>query len=61
MTIIEKEGKIYHDEHDVEVQISNDKTKHLKVIKVKIRSDGDPTEVLKLADKHYKDGVGSCS
>ena len=57
--IFEKEGKIYHDEHDIEIQISNDNTKHLKVVKIKLRSDGDPEDAMKLADKLYKDALGS--
>ncbi len=55
--IIEKEGKFYHDEHDVEIKIGNDNTKQTKIVIVKIRSDGDPTEAMKLAKKLYEDAM----
>lgn len=59
MTVLEKEGKIYHDEHDITVKVSNDNTKHLKIVSVTLRSDGDPTEAMKLCDKLYKEALGT--
>ena len=56
---IELNGKVYHDEHDVTIKISNDNTKFVKQVTVTIRSDGDPEDAMKLADKLYKDGLGS--
>ena len=57
--IIEKDGIFYHDEHDVTIKISNDNTKFVKQVTVTIRSDGDPEDAMKLADKLYKDSLGS--
>ena len=56
--IVKIKDKIYHDEHNNEISISNDNTKHLKVCKVRIRSDGDPMDTAKLALKIYKEVVG---
>ncbi len=55
--IVEKEGKFYHDEHDVEIKIGNDNTKQTKVVIVKIRSDGNPEEAMKLAKKLYDEAM----
>ncbi len=57
--IIEKEGKFYHDEHDISVKISNDNTKGEKRATITLRSDADPMEAVKLADKLYKEILGS--
>ena len=57
--IVEKEGKIFHDEHDIEIKIGNDNTKQTKICQVKIRSDGDPDDVMKLAKKLYDEAMGS--
>lgn len=57
--IVEKDGKIYHDEHDITVKISNDNTKHIKVVSVTLRSDGNENDVLKEADRLYKEALGS--
>ncbi len=61
--ILEQGGRIYHDEHDIEVLISNDNTKHIKVVKVKLRGDianmEGAKEFLKKADELYKEGLGS--
>ena len=56
--ILDKDGKIYHDEHDITVKVSNDNTKHLKVCSIVIRSDGDHEDVIKEALKLYKEIVG---
>ena len=55
--IVEIQGKVYHDEHDITVKISNDNTKHIKVCSVTVRSDGDWDNALKRAVELYKDGV----
>lgn len=39
MTVIQKDNEFYHDEHDCTVKISNDNTKHLKVITITLRVD----------------------
>ena len=57
--IAEKDGKFIHDEHDVTIKISNDNTKFVKQVTITVRSDGDAEECLKLANKLYKDGLGS--
>jgi hypothetical protein len=60
--ILEQDGVIYHDEHDIQVKISNDNTKHLKVVTVTLRKDlkgMDPIEIVKEADKLYKEALGS--
>jgi len=57
--IIEQDGKIYHDEHDISVKISNDNTKGEKRATVTLRSDGDPMEAVKYANKLYKEILGS--
>ena len=57
MTVVEKEGVIYHDEHGITVKISNDNTKHIKVCTVTVRSDGDWNECLKKALELYKDAA----
>ena len=57
--IVEKDGKIFHDEHDISVKISNDNTKGEKRATVTLRSDADPMEAVKLADKLYKEILGS--
>ena len=53
--ILEKDGKIFHDEHDITVKVSNDNTKHDKTVSVTIRSDGDATEAMNLANKLFKE------
>jgi len=55
--IVERNGRVYHDEHDIEVTISNDNTKQTKVCKVKVRSDGDWNDVLTKALELYKESV----
>ena len=57
--IVEKDGKVYHDEHDISVKISNDNTKGEKRATITLRSDADPMEAVKLADKLYKEILGS--
>ena len=39
MTVLERDSQIYHDEHDCTVKITNDNTKHLKVVSVTLRVD----------------------
>jgi len=55
--IVQHEGKFYHDEHDIEVTVSNDNTKQTKVCKVKIRSDGDWDEVMTKALELFMKGI----
>ena len=55
--IVQVGTKIYHDEHDITVKISNDNTKHVKICSVVVRSDGDWDEALTKALQLYKDGV----
>ena len=57
--IVEKDGKVFHDEHDISVKISNDNTKGEKRATVTLRSDGDPMDAVKVADKMYKEILGS--
>ena len=57
--IIEKDGKVFHDEHNVTIKISNDNTKGEKRASVSLRSDDDPMDAVKLADKLYKEILGS--
>ncbi len=61
--IVEKEGQIFHDEHDITVKISNDNTKHIKVVTVTLRQDfkdmDEALAILKKADELYKEGLGS--
>ncbi len=57
--IVEKNGKIFHDEHDIEIKIGNDNTKQTKIVQVKIRSDGNPQDVMELAKKLYEEAMGS--
>ena len=53
--ILEKDGKIFHDEHDITVKVSNDNTKHEKTVSVTIRSDGDVKDVMKVANDLFKE------
>ena len=46
---IELNGRIYHDEHDITVKVSNDNQKGEKRVTVTLRSDGEPKDVIKLA------------
>ncbi len=55
--IVQVGTKIYHDEHDITVKISNDNTKHVKICSVVVKSDGDWDEALTKALQLYKDGV----
>lgn len=55
--IVVVQGKVYHDEHDITVKISNENTKHIKVCSVTVRSDGDWSKALEKALELYKDGV----
>ncbi len=61
--ILEKNNQIYHDEHDIEISISNDNTKHLKVCKIKLRADilslDDAKKVIEKANELYKEAVGN--
>lgn len=52
--ILEKDGAVYHDEHNCTVKISNDNTKHLKTVTVIIRSDGDPKTALAKANELWE-------
>ena len=53
--ILEKDGKIYHDEHDITVKVSNDNTKHEKTVSITIRSDGDVNDAMKVANDLFKE------
>jgi hypothetical protein len=63
MTVIEKDNEIYHDEHDCTIKMSNDNTKHLRVVSVTLRCDLTGTTTLKDAvkfvDEAFKEAVGS--
>jgi len=48
-----------HPDWTYDVKVSNDNTKGEKRVTVHVRSDGDPSEAGKLADKIYKDTLGS--
>lgn len=56
--IIEKDGQIFHDEHDISVKVSNDNTKHIKVCTITLRSDGNKESAVKEADRLYKEIIG---
>jgi len=53
--IHEKDGKIFHDEHDITVKVSNDNTKHEKTVSITIRTDGDVNDAMKVANDLYKE------
>jgi hypothetical protein len=59
--IIEQGNKIYHDEHDIEVSIRNDNTKHVRTCKIKLRADLNTgltaQDVVKLAKQLYKEAM----
>ncbi len=54
---IELNGRIYHDEHDITVKVSNDNQKGEKRVTVTLRSDGEPKDVIKLARELYEDAL----
>jgi len=53
--ILEKDGKVFHDEHDITVKVSNDNTKHEKTVSITIRSDGDVNDAMKVANDLFKE------
>ena len=57
MTVIEKDSGVFHNEHNVDVKISNDNTKGERRCTVHVRTDGDPQDAIKLAIQLYKDGI----
>jgi uncharacterized membrane protein len=50
---------IVHKDWAYEIKVSNDNTKGEKRVTIHVRSDVDPAEAQKLADKLYKDELGS--
>ena len=48
-----------HPDWHYEIKVSNDNTKGEKRVTVHVRSDVNPEEAQKLADKLYKDELGS--
>lgn len=59
--IVQLGNKMYHDEHDFEITITNDNTKQTKVCKIKLRGDIFSEDSLDLALEQakelYRDGV----
>ncbi len=48
-----------HPDWQYDIKVSNDNTKGEKRVTVHVRSDGDPNAAQELADKLYKDELGS--
>jgi hypothetical protein len=48
-----------HSDWAFEIKVSNDNTKGEKRVTIHVRSDIDPDKAQKLADKLYKDELGS--
>ena len=48
-----------HPDWQYDIKVSNDNTKGEKRVTVHVRSDSNPEEAQKLADKLYKDELGS--
>ena len=48
-----------HSEWAFDIKVSNDNTKFVKQVTVHVRADSNPEEAQKLADKLYKDALGS--
>ncbi len=53
--IVQVGSKIYHDEHDFEITITNDNTKQTKVTKIKLRGDIYSEDSLDLALEQAKE------
>ncbi len=51
--------KPIHNDWEFEIKVSNDNTKGEKRVTVHVRSDDHPEAAQKLADKLYKDELGS--
>lgn len=51
--------KVYHNEHNIDIKITNDNTKSVRNCTVHVRTDGDPQDAIKLAIQLYKDGLAN--
>jgi hypothetical protein len=57
--IVEREGTIYHDEHNYDIKISNDNTKGERRVSIHVRMDCCADEAVDLANKLFDKAMGN--